>query len=126
MPKMSPIRRHLLGAFAGAVVGTVILWSLFSGSLALVPWALSWLGAVNLEAFCYYGVDKRQARQGGRRIPELVLHALAMVGGSLGAFVAMWLFRHKTIKGEFRLVFWTIVVLQTALALWLAKLVLWG
>jgi uncharacterized membrane protein YsdA (DUF1294 family) len=71
-------------------------------------------------AFAYYGVDKFQARRGRRRVPEVVLHGLAVVGGSPGAYAAMQVWRHKTIKGRFRLVFWLIVALQLALILWLA------
>lgn len=126
MVRFSLMRQHLILAFTIAVSGTLALWWLLSRQWSMVPWALAWLGSVNLEAFAYYGIDKRQARAGGRRIPEKVLHVLAMVGGSPGAFLAMYFFRHKTVKGEFRLVFWGIVILQLALAAWLAKLLLWG
>jgi uncharacterized membrane protein YsdA (DUF1294 family) len=87
-------------------------------------WAFlgSWLVAINVWALFYYGADKFQARRQGRRVPEPVLHSLAVAGGSPGAYVAMKVFRHKTLKGEFRLVFWFIVILQTALVLWLAYL----
>src|SRR5205085_951689 len=60
----------------------------------------AWLQAINLTAFGYYAFDKQRAREAGRRVPELVLHGLALLGGSLGAFAAMQLFRHKTIKGR--------------------------
>jgi uncharacterized membrane protein YsdA (DUF1294 family) len=75
----------------------------------------SWLLAVNLVTFAYYGYDKGRARSGARRVPEVVLHALVFLGGTLGGYAGMRLFRHKTIKGGFRLVFWVIVVLQLAL-----------
>ncbi len=52
-------------------------------------------------------------------MPEAVLHGMALAGGSLGAYTAMRLFRHKTIKGRFRLVFWSIVVLQLAIIAWI-------
>ena len=42
-------------------------------------------------------------------------------GGTLGAYLGMRLFRHKTIKGMFRIVFWTVVVLQLALIAALVK-----
>jgi uncharacterized membrane protein YsdA (DUF1294 family) len=80
---------------------------------------------VNPVTFIYFGYDKLQARRGGSRIPEIVLHTLALAGGSPGAFLAMTAFRHKTIKGTFRLVFWCIVVLQTLLLAWLAKIHWW-
>jgi uncharacterized membrane protein YsdA (DUF1294 family) len=74
-----------------------------------------WLAAVNLVAFLYYGYDKLRAGIGRTRVPEVVLHSLALAGGTLGAYAGMRLFRHKTIKGSFRLVFWIIAVLQLAL-----------
>lgn len=126
MAHVSPVRWHLLTAFIFVFSGTLALWWLLSGAWAVVPWALSWLGSVNVHAFAYYGVDKRLAREGMRRIPEKVLHALAAAGGSLGAFLGMRFFRHKTIKGEFRFVFWSIILLQLALAAWLLKLLFWG
>ncbi len=74
-----------------------------------------WLAGVNLTAFGYYWHDKQQARKTRNRVPEIVLHGLAIAGGSLGAYAGMRLFRHKTIKGSFQIVFWTIVVMQTIL-----------
>src|SRR5262245_5401447 len=63
----------------------------------------AWLFGVNVVAFGYYGFDKGRARSQGRRIPEAVLHGLAIAGGSLGAYAGMRTFRHKTIKGSFRI-----------------------
>jgi uncharacterized membrane protein YsdA (DUF1294 family) len=63
-------------------------------------------------ALLLYGYDKRQAVAGGRRIPELVLHAAALFGGSPGALLGQGLFRHKTYKRRFRVVFTAIVLLQ--------------
>ena len=76
-----------------------------------------WLLAVNVIAFGYYGYDKARAGAGRTRVPEVVLHGLALAGGTLGAYAGMRVFRHKTIKGTFRLVFWTIAVLQVALVI---------
>jgi uncharacterized membrane protein YsdA (DUF1294 family) len=82
------------------------------------------MAAVNLTAFAYFGYDKLCARTGARRVPEAVLHGLALAGGSVGAFLAMGLFRHKTAKGRFRLAFWLIVALQLTVCAWVAT-VLW-
>jgi uncharacterized membrane protein YsdA (DUF1294 family) len=84
---------------------------------------LAWLLAITLTTFAYYGYDKSRAQAGSRRVPELVLHLLALAGGSGGAYLGMRYFRHKTIKGNYQVVFWTIVVLQgllLGLALYLA------
>jgi uncharacterized membrane protein YsdA (DUF1294 family) len=73
---------------------------------------LGWLLAVTLTTFGYYGYDKWRARVGSRRVPELVLHLLALAGGSVGAYLGMRAFRHKTIKANYRVVFGVILVLQ--------------
>ena len=59
-----------------------------------------------------------RAGTGAPRVPEVVLHGLTFAGGSLGAYAAMKTFRHKTIKGQFRIVFWLIVVVQVAAIGW--------
>src|SRR4051812_45626305 len=66
-------------------------------------WLGAWLVAVNLIALSYYGFDKFRAQRNGNRVPEIVLHGLVVAGGGLGAFVGMRWFRHKTVKGRFRL-----------------------
>ena len=77
----------------------------------------SWLLSLNAVTFCYYGYDKWRAKVGSNRVPEVVLHGLALLGGSLGAYLGMRMFRHKTIKGTFQKVFWVSVGLQLALVL---------
>ena len=53
-------------------------------------------GVMSLFAFCFYGIDKRRARKAKSRIPELTLLTFAALGGGVGAFLGMQLFRHKT------------------------------
>ena len=57
---------------------------------------LVYLAVVNAVSFVVYGVDKRRARKGGRRVSERDLFLLALIGGSVGALVGMRSFRHKT------------------------------
>ena len=56
---------------------------------------------VNLVAFILYGVDKAYAKTGARRIPEKTLLFWAWIGGSIGAFLGMKIFHHKTLKAKF-------------------------
>ncbi len=70
-----------------------------------------WLGIASAITFLVYGVDKMQSRTGGSRVPESVLHWLALVGGFIGGWAGRWVFRHKTRKGFFAL----ILVLSTAI-----------
>jgi uncharacterized membrane protein YsdA (DUF1294 family) len=110
---------HGVLALLLGLLGTVgVLW-LFHLDVTGFHLLAGWLAAVNLVAFGYYGYDKWCAGRAARRVPELVLHGLSLAGGSLGAYAAMRTFRHKTIKGSFRLVFWVIVVAQAALIVWL-------
>lgn len=89
--------------------------------LGLLLWwaglAPLWAGliSVNAVALLLYGFDKRQARAGGSRIPEAVLHVVALLGGSPGALAGQELFRHKTRKRGFRLVLAAIFLLQAGL-----------
>lgn len=105
-------------ALAGLLAGG--LWHFLSGRWQWLPWLLAWFGAINLVALLYYGLDKRGAQRDSRRVPESVLHTLALVGGSIGAYAGMQFFRHKTLKGRFRMVFWMIVVVQIGLVGWTA------
>ena len=56
---------------------------------------------VNLIAFLMYGVDKWNARKNQWRISEKMLLSIAAVGGSVGAYVGMQFFHHKTKKPKF-------------------------
>jgi uncharacterized membrane protein YsdA (DUF1294 family) len=77
-----------------------------------LPFLPAWLVGWSVPAFAMYGVDKHQARVDGWRIPEAFLHALALVGGVLGAWAGRLLFRHKTREPAF------LVVLVIASVLW--------
>lgn len=51
---------------------------------------------INVITFAVYGYDKFCAKRGAWRVPEIRLLGLAALGGSVGALLAMFLFRHKT------------------------------
>ncbi|OQY04109.1 MAG: hypothetical protein B6I25_07350 [Planctomycetales bacterium 4572_13] len=67
---------------------------------------------INLTTFVSYGSDKRRAVKGRSRIPESMLHLLALAGGSPAAFGAQITFRHKTKKRTFRIIFVIIILIQ--------------
>ena len=58
---------------------------------------------INATAFLFMLADKQKARRGCWRISEATLMWLAALGGSLGATLAMNLFRHKTQHLKFSL-----------------------
>lgn len=106
------MKRHRLAkqviafVLCAAAASTLLLWR-----MGLAP---VWAGliSVNVAAVTLYGFDKRQAIAGGLRIPEVVLHLVALFGGSPGALAGQQLFRHKTCKRSFRLVTAAILLLQ--------------
>jgi uncharacterized membrane protein YsdA (DUF1294 family) len=73
------------------------------------------VAVMSLVCFIAYGLDKRQAANGGRRVPERTLHLLAFLGGWPGALLGQRQFRHKTQKVKFRIVFWMVVVLHVGI-----------
>lgn len=55
-----------------------------------------YLVVVNIAGFIMMGLDKSKARRGAWRISEKALFGIAVLGGSLGVWIGMNLFRHKT------------------------------
>ena len=55
-----------------------------------------WLIAASIVTFAMYGLDKVLSKTGAFRIPESILHLMAIIGGAFGALIAMPLFRHKS------------------------------
>ncbi len=56
-----------------------------------------------INGFCFFlmGRDKYLARKKRRRIPEKWFFTLAFLGGALGVFLGMQIFRHKTKHNTF-------------------------
>ena len=75
-----------------------------------------YLLAVNVVTFWVYGVDKLKAKKGKWRIPESTLLLMAAVGGSVGAWLGMSLWRHKTQHKKFKFGVPAIFVVQMALS----------
>ena len=73
--------------------------------------------AINMIAFIMYGLDKLKAKRGKWRISETALFVIAMVGGSVGALMAMSLFHNKTQKNSFMYAIPVIMIVLVAVAL---------
>jgi uncharacterized membrane protein YsdA (DUF1294 family) len=73
------------------------------------------LAAMNLAAFACFGIDKRRARRGERRLRERDLLGLAALGGTGGAYLGRWYFRHKTRKAGFSSALHLIAAIQLCL-----------
>ena len=82
----------------------------------MVVW---YLIGINVLTFLLYGIDKWRAQRDRWRIPEDTLIWLAIVGGSIGALLGMYLFRHKTRHRKFTIGIPVILAVQVALAYFL-------
>ncbi len=116
----SPVSPHLLfGIFA---IGDTILVMV----LALLVFSLSWLWAyliaINLTTLMLYAYDKAVAGSGAIRVPERVLHAAELFGGTPAGFISQRVMRHKSAKGSYQRVFWLIVVAQALIVFGLVYL----
>lgn len=69
--------------------------------VSLWPYLLVWLVFINAASLTAFGLDKRQARRGGGRVPERTLLMMALAGGWPGAKLGQRRFRHKTRKQPF-------------------------
>ena len=77
-----------------------------------------WLVIINFIGFIVMGIDKRKARLRHYRIPESRIWTIALIGGALGAWAGMNVFRHKTKHIQFA--FWLplITLVWAAVFLW--------
>lgn len=80
-----------------------------------------YLVLINVITFIVYGVDKSLAIKHKWRISEATLIILAAIGGSIGAFLGMQIFRHKTKHIKFVLGVPVIFILQVVAAFLLLR-----
>ena len=69
------------------------------------------LGLIGLNL---YGLDKYKSRRRMWRVSESTLLLFALAGGSLGAWMGMHLWHHKTLHWKFRIGVPLIIVLHVA------------
>ena len=74
-----------------------------------------YLVAINVVTFLLYGIDKFKAKRSRWRIPESVLLGFAVIGGSVGAWLGMMVWRHKTQHKKFKYGIPLILAIQIAL-----------
>ncbi len=75
---------------------------------------------INVITFLTYGIDKWKAKHGKWRISEATLLLLAVFGGSIGAWLGMKAWHHKTMHLKFKYGVPAIFLLEMAVALYLA------
>lgn len=84
---------------------------------------VSYLIIINLIAFILYGIDKKRSIRNEYRISESVLLWMARLGGGIGCWLGIKMFRHKTKHTKFRIVvplwmiIWIVAIVLAALKL---------
>lgn len=78
-----------------------------------------YLAFESLLAFVLYAADKIKAKRGLWRVSEAALLGISFIGGALGGYLAMLLFRHKTRKAYFHFVNLVGILWQAALLVFL-------
>lgn len=72
---------------------------------------------INLIGFLIMGIDKLKAKKRAFRVPEATLFLIAIIGGSIGSILGMYLFRHKTRHRAFIIGMPVILAIQIIIAL---------
>ena len=89
-------------------------------ALKMLPGAVMALSALlSVVAFALYRADKSAATRGAWRVSESTLQFVSLLGGWPGALLAQRVYRHKTRKQEFQVVFWAAVVVNCVALAWL-------
>ena len=76
---------------------------------------------MSIVAFCVCGADKFAAQRQNSRVPEKVLFLLSALGGSVGMYLGMFTFRHKTKHWYFVVGIPAIILVQAALILYFIR-----
>ena len=103
-----PMARALEEAFEGTAV-------VLTPDLSLAYYLLG----INAVTFIVYGIDKYKAKKAKWRIPEATLLLLAVLGGSIGAWMGMKVWHHKTMHKKFKYGIPAILLIQIALITYL-------
>ena len=103
---------------------TIIIASKFQFSEQMIPLkhlhvVLIYLAVINVVTFFMYGIDKWKAKKSKMRIRETALLGLAVLGGSIGAWLGMKVWHHKTLHKKFKYGVPVILIAQIALLIWI-------
>ena len=81
--------------------------------------AVGYLVILSFAGLISMGMDKRRAVRNKWRIPERTLLLIAFIGGGIGSFLGMRIFRHKTKHRKFVILLPIAAVLYAILLIYL-------
>jgi uncharacterized membrane protein YsdA (DUF1294 family) len=113
-----PRKRASYRTFGWLTLGLIVVIGAALAVSANPQWHpyLIWIATLSIVTFFWYGFDKDQSRRASNRVPEVVLHVLALLGGFPGGWLGRLAYRHKTRKGLFTFVLIASTILHIALA----------
>ena len=88
-------------------------------TLKLLHIVLIYLAVINVVTFFMFGIDKWKAKKSKWRVRETALLGLAVLGGSIGAWLGMKVWHHKTLHKKFRYGIPVIIIIQLVLSVYL-------
>lgn len=97
---------------------TFAFWEFFGEHKILIVY----LVVINFVSFAAFAIDKINAIEGRSRIRILTLLGLALVGGSVGALLGMYILRHKTRIDYFTVGIPLIMIMQVVVIFYLMNL----
>ena len=88
-------------------------------TLKLLHIVLIYLAVINVVTFFMFGIDKWKAKKSKWRVRETALLGLAVLGGSIGAWLGMKVWHHKTLHKKFKYGIPAIIIIQLVLSVYL-------
>ena len=88
-------------------------------TLQLLHIVLIYLAVINVVTFFMFGIDKWKAKKSKWRVRETALLGLAVLGGSIGAWLGMKVWHHKTLHKKFKYGIPVIIIIQLVLSVYL-------
>ena len=107
----------ILDKVVGAISKVIELFVSFTLSNNFIT-ATVWLLTVNAIAIVLMKRDKQYAKEEKRRIRESTLLTVALAGGALGMYYAMYKYKHKTLHKQFTICVPLFIVLHFAFILY--------
>ena len=80
-----------------------------------------YIAVISIITFAAFGIDKLKAIKDKWRTPEKVLFLMSIIGGSVGALLGMYTFRHKTKKPAFKFGIPAILIVQIVIIYFITR-----
>lgn len=97
---------------------TFAFWEFFAEHKILIIYSV----IINFVSFAAFAVDKINACEGRSRIRIITLLGISFAGGSIGAILGMYIFRHKTRVDYFTVGVPLIMIMQAVVIFYLMNL----